>query len=62
MNERSNYERRLNVIEIKKFSKPIYVTSPFLPPFQEFSRLIEQIWDNRYLTNNGPLHQQFEME
>ncbi|WP_051957393.1 DegT/DnrJ/EryC1/StrS family aminotransferase [Bacillus sp. UNC322MFChir4.1] len=62
MNERSNYERRLSIIKIKKFSKPIYVTSPFLPPFQEFSRLIEQIWENRYLTNNGLLHQQFEME
>ncbi|ENQ3079596.1 DegT/DnrJ/EryC1/StrS family aminotransferase [Bacillus cereus] len=47
---------------MKKFSKPIYVASPFLPPFQEFSNLIEQIWENRYLTNNGLLHQKFEME
>ncbi|WP_020062670.1 DegT/DnrJ/EryC1/StrS family aminotransferase [Bacillus sp. 123MFChir2] len=60
--DHSNSERRLNVIEIKKFSKPIYVASPFLPPFQEFSNLIEQIWENRYLTNNGLLHQKFEME
>ncbi|MEH6851900.1 DegT/DnrJ/EryC1/StrS family aminotransferase [Bacillus pseudomycoides] len=52
----------MNVIEIKKFSKPIYVASPFLPPFQEFSNLIEQIWENRYLTNNGLLHQKFEVE
>ncbi|HDX9591109.1 TPA: DegT/DnrJ/EryC1/StrS family aminotransferase [Bacillus pseudomycoides] len=50
------------MIEIKKFSKPIYVTSPSLPPFQEFSNLIKQIWENRYLTNNGLLHQKFEME
>ncbi|WP_307802258.1 DegT/DnrJ/EryC1/StrS family aminotransferase [Bacillus arachidis] len=38
----------------------MYVTSPFLPPFQEFSDLIKQIWSNRHLTNNGAIHQRFE--
>jgi dTDP-4-amino-4,6-dideoxygalactose transaminase len=42
--------------------KPIYVTKPFLPPLEEFIPLLETIWDNKILTNNGPFHQQFEHE
>jgi len=40
--------------------KPIYVTQPFLPPLAEFVPLLEQIWENRILTNAGPFHQQLE--
>jgi dTDP-4-amino-4,6-dideoxygalactose transaminase len=40
--------------------KPIYVTQPFLPPLAEFIPYLEQIWDNKILTNGGPYHQQFE--
>ncbi len=43
-------------------SKPIYVTRPFLPPLSEFLPMLEQIWDTRVLTNNGPFHQQLEAE
>lgn len=39
---------------------PIYVTQPLLPPLEEFIPYLEQIWDNKWLTNNGPFHQQFE--
>ena len=42
--------------------KPIYVTQPAMPPLSEFSGYLEQIWDSRVLTNNGPFHQQFENE
>jgi len=38
----------------------IYVTQPTLPPLEEFTELLSQIWDNKILTNNGPLHKQFE--
>lgn len=41
-------------------SKPIYVTQPYLPPLEEFIPYLEQIWDNKWLTNNGPFHQQLE--
>ncbi|HBZ26119.1 MAG TPA: aminotransferase [Rikenellaceae bacterium] len=47
---------------MNKFSKPIYVTQPALPPLEEFTKLLKQIWDNKILTNNGPFHQQFEKE
>ncbi len=40
--------------------KPIYVTQPYLPPLQEFTPYLQQIWDNKILTNGGPFHQQLE--
>nr|WED70106.1 DegT/DnrJ/EryC1/StrS family aminotransferase [Pectobacterium colocasium] len=40
--------------------KPIYVTSPLLPPLEEFIPYLEEIWENKWLTNNGPFHQQLE--
>jgi dTDP-4-amino-4,6-dideoxygalactose transaminase len=41
-------------------NKPIYVTQPFLPPLEEFIPYLEQIWDNKILTNGGSFHQQLE--
>jgi dTDP-4-amino-4,6-dideoxygalactose transaminase len=41
-------------------NEPIYVTQPHLPPLEELMPLLQQIWDRRILTNNGPLHQQLE--
>ena len=43
-------------------SKPIYVTQPFLPPLVEFTPYLNQIWENKILTNGGPFHQQLEKE
>ena len=40
--------------------KPIYVTQPYLPPLEEFIPYLQQIWDNKILTNNGPFHKQLE--
>lgn len=37
-----------------------FVTKPFLPPLDEFIPYLEQIWDSRFITNNGPFHQQLE--
>ncbi|MPM24424.1 dTDP-4-amino-4,6-dideoxy-D-glucose transaminase [bioreactor metagenome] len=41
-------------------SKPIYVTEPSLPPLEEFIPYLKRIWDNKWLTNNGEFHQEFE--
>ena len=41
-------------------NKPIYVTQPYLPPLDEFIPYLEQIWENKILTNCGPFHQQLE--
>jgi dTDP-4-amino-4,6-dideoxygalactose transaminase len=45
-----------------EMTKPIYVTQPFLPPLEEFTPYLKQIWDNKTLTNCGPFHQQLEKE
>lgn len=42
--------------------KKIQVTEPFLPPFSEYQKLIEDIWDRNWLTNNGPILKSFEDE
>lgn len=38
----------------------IFVTSPLLPPLEEFIPYLEKIWQNRILTNGGEFHQQLE--
>ena len=43
-------------------NNPITVTQPCLPPLEEFIPYLQQIWGNKWLTNNGPLHQQLEKE
>jgi len=41
-------------------TNPVYVTSPSLPPLDEFIPYLEKIWESKWLTNNGQFHQQFE--
>jgi len=36
--------------------KPVFVTKPFLPPFDEFVEGLKDIWDSKILTNMGPIH------
>ena len=38
----------------------ITVTSPLLPPLEEFNSYLQQIWDSKWITNNGHFHQQLE--
>lgn len=38
----------------------VYVTSPLLPPLEEFIPYLEKIWHNKVLTNGGEFHQQLE--
>jgi dTDP-4-amino-4,6-dideoxygalactose transaminase len=45
-----------------KGGNPIYVTQPSLPDLDEFVPYLQQIWDNKILTNNGPFHKQLEKE
>lgn len=40
--------------------KQITVTSPLLPDLDEFHGLLKEIWDSKWITNNGQLHQQLE--
>lgn len=38
----------------------ITVTSPLLPSLEEFEPLLKDIWDRKWLTNNGYYHKQLE--
>ena len=40
--------------------KLITVTSPLLPDLKEFEKMLEDIWDRKWLTNNGYYHQELE--
>ena len=39
----------------------ITVTSPLLPNLDELNELLKQIWDSKWITNNGSFHQQLEV-
>ena len=41
-------------------SQQITVTSPLLPPLEEFIPYLQQIWDSKWITNNGHFHQELE--
>lgn len=41
---------------------PVFVTQPYLPELKEFIPYLEKIWESKYLTNAGPMHQQLEEE
>ena len=43
-------------------NKEIFVTQPSLPALEEFIPYLEKIWQSKWLTNNGPFHQQLEEE
>lgn len=45
---------------IENLKSPIFVTQPAMPPLEEFSEYLKQIWSNKILTNNGPFHKLFE--
>lgn len=43
-------------------NKLITVTSPLLPNLDEFNELLKQIWNSKWITNNGQFHKQLEKE
>lgn len=42
------------------FKDPILVTRPFLPELETYKKGLETIWQNQWLTNNGPMLQAFQ--
>ena len=40
----------------------IPVTKPFLPPLEEYTNLIKQIWLSEHLTNAGPMVKNLELK
>jgi dTDP-4-amino-4,6-dideoxygalactose transaminase len=46
-------------VGLQRLDEPIYVARPYLPPLREFAAGLKEVWDSRWLTNNGPLLQRF---
>ena len=42
--------------------KQITVTSPLLPNLDDFNEMLKQIWESKWITNNGQFHKQLEKE
>lgn len=40
----------------------ITVTSPLLPDLEEFNTLLKEIWERKWITNNGDFHKRLEAE
>jgi dTDP-4-amino-4,6-dideoxygalactose transaminase len=40
----------------------IPVTKPFLPPLEDYESLVKGIWQRQWLTNNGPLVNELELQ
>lgn len=43
-------------------SEKIFVTQPSLPPLADFIPYLEKIWENKWLTNCGEFHKEFEQK
>lgn len=42
--------------------KLITVTSPLLPNLDDFNEMLKQIWESKWITNNGSFHKELEKE
>lgn len=47
---------------MKEDDKKITVTSPLLPDLEEYNKLLKEIWDSKWITNNGDFHKRLEKE
>ena len=49
-------------MNFEPFSERIYVTRPVLPAIEKVTAKLQDIWDSKWLTNNGPQHSMLERE
>jgi dTDP-4-amino-4,6-dideoxygalactose transaminase len=47
---------------MKKFEQPIYVTRPVMPDYELYTERLKEIWDSKWLSNNGEQHKRLEAE
>lgn len=53
---------KMIIISPKMNCEKITVTSPLLPDFEEFCADIKELWNSKWITNNGSFHQRLEEE
>jgi dTDP-4-amino-4,6-dideoxygalactose transaminase len=47
--------------QMEKFDKIINVTQSSMPPIEEFKEMISDIWESKWLTNNGKFHEDLKL-
>jgi dTDP-4-amino-4,6-dideoxygalactose transaminase len=52
--------RAVSIDTAMRLGERIYVTQPSLPPIEEYISFLNEIWERRYVTNNGPVLQCLE--
>ena len=48
------------IVSEYRLSEPVYVTRPTMPALDEYTDYLRGIWERRWLTNEGMLHQELE--
>jgi dTDP-4-amino-4,6-dideoxygalactose transaminase len=49
-------------VRSRALGEPVFVSQPLLPELNELMPMLQQIWEKKYVTNHGPLHQRLEAE
>jgi dTDP-4-amino-4,6-dideoxygalactose transaminase len=47
-------------VQVKQNTKDLFVTSPLMPLLADYAAHLEQIWESKWLTNEGRFHQELE--
>ncbi|QEE16065.1 DegT/DnrJ/EryC1/StrS family aminotransferase [Promethearchaeum syntrophicum] len=47
---------------VNKFKEPIYITRPLLPDLGIIQENLKEVWESKWLTNNGPRHKKLEKD
>jgi dTDP-4-amino-4,6-dideoxygalactose transaminase len=48
------------IVSEYRLDEPVYVMRPTMPALEEYTEYLRGIWDRRWLTNDGVLHQELE--
>src|SRR5271168_563653 len=43
-----------------KLPEAAYVTRPIMPDLRGYTQMLQGVWDRKWLTNQGPLHEALE--
>lgn len=52
--------QRQSLLQRYKLPEPVFITQPTMPPLEDYRRLLEEVWERKWLTNNGAIHQRLE--
>lgn len=59
-NKKSHNLIIVDIMKNLKFKEPIFVTRPLLPPIELYREKLNEIWNNKWITNYGPLERELQ--